>query len=106
MNLPKLFLAAALLLGLSSSAFATQIDNAGGTFTKVGGGLQLTGAHLTGISGLGATYDFSGSTHAGTTLDFTIGAPNTGSTSGLIGEWTSVPVSTFTFTDPITSLNF
>jgi len=104
MNLPKLFLAVALLLGLSSIAFATTIDNAGGNFSRPAGGLKLANAHLTLISGLGG-FDFAGS-HPGSTFDFALSAPDIGNTTQS-GQWTfaSAPtVNTITFTD--TGLNF
>jgi hypothetical protein len=106
MNLPKLFLASALLLGLSSIAFATQIDNAGGNFSRPAGGLRLAGAQLTLVSGLPG-YDFSG-THPGTTFAFQLSAPDIGNTTQH-GEWTfATPpsVNTLTFSDSTTSLTF
>jgi len=104
MKLPKLFLATALLLGLSSVAFATTIDNVGGTFTNPSGGLQLSGAQLTLVTGLGG-FDFAG-THAGTAFDFSIGAPTSGTIALGSALWSSAPGSTLTFSDSVSGLTF
>jgi len=106
MTLPRfLVVVAGLLFCFSSSAFATGIslDNSGGTLSTAGG-LQLTGATLTFVTGLGSLYDGNVSGDI-TALNFSIGAPNTGSIASGSAKWTTGGGS-FSFDDSKTGLMF
>jgi len=84
-----------------ASILTTTVQNIGGTYSNPGGtGLALSGATLSFVSGVG---DVTGH---GTTLDFSIGAPTTGSIASGFATWTSAVGSTFSFTDPTASLTF
>ena len=118
----RLFIAVTTLLGLSTLAFAntinsgstilvtsgstpgsiisTTVQNVGGTYSNPGGGLQLSNATLSFLSGVG---DVSGDA---TALNFSIGAPTSGSIASGFATWTSAVASTFSFSDPTASLTF
>ena len=92
MTLPKISLAAATILVLSSMVFATEItvNNQGGTFSSpVGGGISLTAAQVSSTVGLPA---FSGAT----IFSFSLGVPD--STTVDSKTWTSATVGNLTFT--------
>ena len=106
MNRFKVLIVAVAAMCLSSFAYAVdvKIQNVGGTFTNPGGGLQLSGATLTFVSGLGAPYDgsLSGDT---TALSFSIGTPDMGSLATNFAQWTSGG-GNLSFTDTTTGLVF
>jgi hypothetical protein len=111
----RLLITVAALLGFSTLAFANSINsgttsfsnpasptvqNVGGTYSNPGGGLALSGATLSFVSGL------SNVSSDITALDFSIGAPNSGSIAGGFALWTSGAGSSFTFSDTTQSLTF
>ena len=106
MTFPRVLVVVAGLLCFSSSAFATGVTltNTGGTFSTLGGGLQLTNAALNLVTGLGSPYDGNVSGDK-TTLSFSIGIPKTGSTASGSATWIAGGGS-FTFSDSKTGLMF
>ncbi len=96
MTLPKISLAAATILFLSSMVFGSSItvDNTGGTFSQAGGGISLSGATITLTSGLPA---FSGTPNS---LNFSLGTTglSTGTLFGItFKSWTGSGLGSFTF---------